>query len=94
MAQAIPFDGLRYDPGGAAGVADALDAVLTQARQHGVTPATLLAALAIAGATIIARSRTGLDEAMLADAVRVYTLAVLAQQQEAARRGPQPGTPG
>ncbi len=80
MAAQIPFAGIRYDYGQATAVADALQEVLVEARLHAVTPPTLLAALGILGASIIVRSRTGLSPTQLVDAVRDFTLAVLATQ--------------
>lgn len=94
MAQEIPFPGFQYDQAKAEAMADAIEATLSQANAAGVTVPDRLAALAIASAVTIVRSKLDRAPEVAAGRIRDYILLYVARLQEAARRTPPPAVPG
>lgn len=88
MVTEVPFEGFAYDVGKAEAMADAIDAVFKQADLAGPSAPDKLAALGIAAALVIIRTRLKTAPKLAADRLAAY---IVAQVNALAAPG-QPGS--
>lgn len=90
----IPFPGFQYDQAKAEAMADAVEATLAQNPPGVITVPDRLAALAIATALTIVRSKLDRAPEVAIGRIADYTRLYVAHLQEAARRTAPPAVPG